>query len=130
MTIYDQDGNDDPNPPEIRPLIGRRVIDARVTPGGVCLFLRVEGEKVLMVRRIEATGVGAMSFKVGDIKPGFTFEFLNVIKPSPHAEAIRGMVFSGLEGNVLQFTSDTGEVFGAKISLSGVEWVRRGRVGR
>jgi hypothetical protein len=119
--IYEWDGT---QPPGLVPLIGRKVYGAWLFPSGKVLLLRLEGKKTLLIEGLPFVGDSAvvvLSFETGDEKAGANFnDFEKDVGPQPpHVKALRGMVFTGIDGSVVMFGDH-----GARFTPNGIRWVR------
>jgi hypothetical protein len=110
-------------PPQLKPLIGRRVYRAWIMPQGRTLVLRLEGGWFLMVEAV-ATDIAnqrlALNMEVGEEKPDADWGDLDVLPQTPHLKDLRGRRLTGLDAEVLVFD----DRYGAKLGLDGIAWVK------
>jgi hypothetical protein len=97
-------------PPSLNLLIGLPVIWAGLAnpPALLILFERL----ALEVTPIASVGVMSLNVRVGSIAVGADWRELDRhVEKTPHMLALRGMIFTGMDGPVLEFGDDHGVRF-------------------
>jgi len=111
-------------PPNLQPLIGKRVYRAWTSPSKLMLLLKLEGGLMATFEAMRTDHPGrrwAVEITVGTEKEGATWDDLDEICPqTPHLKALRGLRLTGLEGPVVEFDRR----YGARITPAGIEWVK------
>jgi len=111
-------------PPELAPLIGKRVLGAWTTDGRSRLIVRLEGEVFVQFWRIPAMGLGAIGVELGRARPDNEsfFEAIDQLPQDDYERALTGTTFTGLDGSVVTFGNT-----GAHIGRGRIEWVKQAK---
>ncbi len=107
-------------PPALVPLIGKRVKRAWILPSGKVLFIRLTGDQTLLVEPHEIAEQSSLKIQIGHAQSNMDWDGLDRAMPqTPHLEALQGLAFTGLDGNIVEFGDK-----GAAITPHGIQWMR------
>lgn len=107
-------------PPQLQSLVGLKVIRAWLLPPGKSMFFRFENNTGLLVERISAVGMGAISFMLTHPKPDPGWDFLEELQQTKFLEILRGTRLVELDGDTLTFRRQDGKIYGAQFQLDRV----------